>query len=127
MLTVAAALTCTLKVEASHGILQPGQQHCSRPDCYGKIPRRARRISPFLCLSQTEAPALQQNCLCGKVLIWIKGGECVGNIDSRSPSSPPSRAVVEITCVITVAPPFPGDKGVNGCLLCKESAAVPLC
>lgn len=49
------------------------------------------------------------------------------HIDSTSLSSPPSRDAVEITCVITAAPPFPDDKGVNGCLLCRESAAVPLC
>lgn len=87
-------------------------------------------LGEFLLFSAFLRPKhrrLQQNCLCGKVLIWIKGGECVGNIDSRSPSSPLSRAVVEITRVIMLAPPFPGDKGVNGCLLCKESAAVPLC
>lgn len=47
------------------------------------------------------------------------------HIDSRSLSSPQSRNAVEITRAITATPappPFPGDKGVNGRLLCKERA-----
>lgn len=37
-------------------------------------------------------------------------------LGSRSLSTPLCRITVEIRCAIVIALPFPGDKGVNGCL-----------
>lgn len=87
----------------------------------------------FLLLSSLlhcdQCNALQQNCLCGKVLIWIKGGERVVRIGSRSLSTPQCRITIEIRCVIMIALPFPDDKGVNGCLcsIQRDYSSTALC
>lgn len=59
---------------------------------------------------------LQQNRLCGKVQFGLKAVTVLCTLGSRSLSTPLCRITVEIRCAIVIALPFPGDKGVNGCL-----------
>lgn len=76
--------------------------------------------APFLSVLASMTNALlqsQQNRFCGKALVWIKSNECVlGTLDLKGTLSRMCRITVEIRCVIMIGLPFPGDKGLNGCL-----------
>lgn len=76
--------------------------------------------APFLicsCISDKRITAVPTKPLCGKALVWFKSNECVlGTLDLKGTLSRMCRITVEIRCVIMIGLPFPGDKGLNGCL-----------
>lgn len=69
------------------------------------------------CISDKCITAVPTKPLCGKALVWFKSNKCVwGTLDLKGTLSRMCRITVEIRCVIMIGLPFPGDKGLNGCL-----------